>query len=373
MKKYIKLVTISLSLILLSAVLFVTTANAQNFKTGDNITVTASEIIDSMLFAGGKNIYIAGTINGDVYCAGETVNISGTIKGDVFCAGQTINISGTVEGSIRLMSQTVTLSGIIADSATVGAQDLIITNTSAIGRDLLGGIQNLTINGQIKRDLVAGSENLIVNGTVGRNVNGGTESLMIGSSGVISGNVEYISDKDLTISNGGKINGTVSRTAPEKSESSNSGFEFGWFIYFIITAIATSVVLVSLFPRIFEESSTKALKTPGKTFLLGLLTVFLAPVLIIALMISTVGIPLAIFITLAWIASMFINGAFAGYMVGRMIMKNTKQPALTMLAGVSALSVIYFIPAIGFIAFFTASLFGTGMIVMQIKKLAFKK
>jgi cytoskeletal protein CcmA (bactofilin family) len=130
---HLKLITIGIGVAVLSLAALTGIAGAQNFKSGDNVTVMSNEIVDSMLFAGGKNINIAGTVNGDVYCAGQTIAITGTINGDVFCAGQTITVSGTVNGSVRLAGQIVTLSGVIDDSATIGAQDLTIHNTSIIG------------------------------------------------------------------------------------------------------------------------------------------------------------------------------------------------------------------------------------------------
>ena len=60
----IKLITLSLGLVLLSTLVFVGAANAQGFKSGDTITVAKTETVDSMLFAAGNNINIAGTVNG---------------------------------------------------------------------------------------------------------------------------------------------------------------------------------------------------------------------------------------------------------------------------------------------------------------------
>lgn len=371
--KYIKIVTLSLGLVILSTLAFVGIANAQSFKTGNLITVAGDETVDSMLFAAGNNIDVAGIVNGDVYCAGQNINISGTVKGDVFCAGQTINVSGTIEGSVRLAGQNITISGIIGNSATVAAQDLIINKNGIINRDLLGGSQDITINGQIKRDIVAGSENLTIGGKIGRDINGDISAITIESTGKVEGIVNYTGLSDPNIQNGGKIVGTITRTAPKKDVNNNyfspMAFNIFGFVYMLITTIIIALVLVVLFPRQLKDASDKAIRMPVKTALVGFVAMIFAPIFIILLLLSFVGIPLAIISILIWIIIMIISSPFAGYLLGRVILRKSKRPAMIILLGSSILVATYFIPFIGFVTMFIANLFGMGMIVMQGKKL----
>jgi len=370
--KYIKVITLSLSLVILSVLAFVGVANASNFKSGDTITVAANETINSMLFAAGNNIDIAGTVNGDVYCAGQTITISGTVNGDVFCGGRTIVVSGKVDGSVRLGGQTVTLSGTIGNSATIGAQDLVIDKNAVISRDLLGGSQNVTIGGVIGRDIVSGSQNLTINGKVGRNIDGGVQTLTVGSTGRVGGNVKYISATDLTVSTGGKIAGTVTRTAPKNNQTSTvapMALALGWFIYVFFAALALALILVALFPRVLIEVSAKAIKAPGQTTLIGIAGMVLIPMSIVILMFTGIGIPTAILTLFAWFIIMIVSGPFAGYMLGRLLLPKSKQPVWIMLLGSAILIVTYFIPFIGCLTMLAAYIFGTGMILTQGKQL----
>lgn len=369
--KYTKIITLSLGLIIISALTFVGIANAQSFKTGDSITVAIGETVDSMLFATGTNINIAGTVDGDVYCAGQTITISGTVNGDVVCAGQTVVISGVVDGNVRIGGQTVTISGMVGNSATIGAQDLIVDNSGIINRDLLGGSQNVAINGAVDRDVVAGSTNITINGRVKRNINGGVETLSVGPNGNIGGDVEYIGNKDPEISGTGKIVGTVTRTAPEAKANENSAFAIfiGWFAYVLIAMIALALMLVGLFPRVFKETSLNAIKLPGKTALIGLVACVVTPFLIMVLMMSIIGIPLAVLTMLTWMIIMILSGPFTGYVLGKALMPNVKKPFWVMITGVSVLVFTYFVPIIGFITVVMTSIFGSGMILMESKKL----
>ncbi|MFZ2125837.1 MAG: hypothetical protein WA087_01290 [Candidatus Saccharimonadales bacterium] len=373
--KYIKITALSLSLVILSGLAFVGLAGAQSFKSGNNVTVAASETIDSMLFAGGSNIDIAGTVNGDVYCGGQTVNISGTINGDVFCAGQTININGKVTGDIRIGGQTVNIGGKIEGSATIGTQNLTIDNSASIGRDLLGGSQNATINGSIGRDSVIGSQNIVINGAIGRNVKGGVETITIGSNGRVGGNVDYYGTTDPTINAGGKIVGTTTRTnPPERKAAAYTPFAITItaFIYVLIAMVATALTLVGLFPKIFAEATANAVKKPGLTALVGIVSMIIAPVIVVMLFVTAIGVPLAVLIILLFTIIAIVSGPFVGYLLGRLITKTDKQYGWTMLYGVTILVIAFFIPLIGFVAIMASMIFGSGMILMQAKKLIAK-
>ncbi len=373
--KRIKIIVLSLSLVLLSTLVFVGAANASSFKTGDSITVAAGETVDSMLFTAGNNINIAGTVNGDVYCAGQTVTISGTVNGDVICGGGTIIISGKVDGSVRLGGQTVTISGIVSNSATIGASDLIIEKTATVSRDLLGGTSNITINGTVARDVVSGSSNMTINGIVGRNINSDVEILTVGSTGSIGGNIDYTANQDITIISGGKVSGTVTRTAPsqdsQSAKSSFAAFSFGWSIYMLFAYLLIALVIAIFLPKLLNDASTNAIKAPGKTALKGLVAVIFVPILIIILFVTIIGAPLAVITLLIWIAISMLSSSFAGYALGKKLFPKLKQPIAIILSGVSIITVLTIIPVpiIGFVVSTASYLFGTGMIIYEVKKL----
>jgi hypothetical protein len=371
--KYVKIIALSLCLVFVSALAFVGLASAQSFKAGNTVGVTSTETVNSMLFAAGNNIDIAGTVNGDVYCAGQTLTISGTINGDVFCAGQTVIISGKVNGSIRIAGQTVTLDSSVSGSATIGAQTLVIDKNATIGRDLLGGSTDVTINGTIGRDIVAGARGLNVNGNVTGNIKGYVTNLSIGSAGVVGGNIEYTSNNSPVVATGGKIVGKVSRTIPKKESNTNNisplAFSIGGLVFGLIIWLVFAMVLVALFPRIFDEATQNAMKKPGMTTFVGILGAILTPILVIILVVTIIGFPLAILTLLAWITIMLLVTPFAGYMLGQIIMPKSRQSFGIIALGTSILVITYFIPIIGFITLLIAYLFGMGMILNRGKQL----
>lgn len=373
--KHIKVVSLILGVMFVSVFAYVGAANAQSFKAGDNVGLAAGEIVDSALFAAGNNVNIAGTVNGDVYCAGETVNISGTVNGDVICAGQTITISGTVNGNARLAGQTVNLSGTIADSATIGGQSVTIDTTGIIGRDLLGGSNAISINGKVARDVTMGAQNLTINGTVGRDINGAVDVLNVGSTGVVLGSVDYTSKNELSVATGGKVAGVVTRTEPKADQKYDMrpeavvGMAIGSAFYVFIATIVFALVLALMFPKILENAAVLTKKSPGKTILHGLVAWIVAPVVILILLMTVVGIPVALFALFAWTIIMMVSSSFSGYILGKLILNKSKSPILIMLVGASIIAVAMMIPFLNFFVFIVAGMFGTGAVMMQSRKL----
>jgi hypothetical protein len=371
--KYIKIIILSLCLVFVSAFVFVGMASAQSFKAGDTVGVSANETVNSMLFMAGNNVDIAGTVNGDVYCASQTLTISGTINGDVICAGGTAVISGHINGNIRVVGQTVTISNIVSGSATIGAETLIIDKNGSIGRDLLGGSTEVTINGTIGRDIVTSASNLNINGNIVGNIKGSTENLSIGSSGVVGGNIEYTSNNSPAIATGGKIVGKVTRTIPEKESNTNNvsplAFSVAGLVFGLITWLVFAMVLVAMFPRIFDEATQNAMKKPGITTLVGVLGAIITPVLVIVLLVTIVGIPLALLILLAYLAIILLVTPFTGYMLGQIIMPKSRQSFGVMALGTSILVITYFIPIVNILTLLITYVFGTGMILNRSKQL----
>ncbi|MDK2899196.1 MAG: hypothetical protein PWQ10_383 [Patescibacteria group bacterium] len=364
--KRIKIITLTLSLLVLCLIAFSGVAQAQSIKTGNSVAVADSETIDEMLFAGGNNINIAGNVNGDVYCAGQNITISGTINGDVFCIGQNINISGVINGGARLASQSLTISGVIKNSATVAAQTLLLNNGSSIGQDFVVVSQSTTIDGTVRRDIVANLSSLNINGTVGRNIIGTIENLEVGPIGTVDGSVNYTSDNTPVVSDGGQVKGAVSITPFKKqspvSHHSLMRFAIATILYVYITSLIVVLIVSLLIPRLLSKTSDKAIKSFGRIILIGIISAITIPILVFVLLASFIGIPLGLLILLVWILISALSFSFTSYLVGTVILKNNNS-ILKMLIGASLLMIVFLIPILGLIMIVVSHVVGTGMII----------
>lgn len=358
------------TVLLLFVFMSIGVVSAHDIRTGDNIVTAQNEVIDETLFAFGKTLDISSEVNGDIFCAGQTINVSGDVHGDVICAGQTINISGNVDGDIRLGGQTVNVSGRVDGNASIVSQTFTLQPSGEITGDLSTGAEDVSLSGPVGRDVAVAGSNVIIANTVGRNVLGSLESLELTSTAVVEGNIEYTSQNELVIDSGAVVSGSIDRNIPESNSSNSSsifGWAIAWVIYIFLAMLVTSLVLALLIPGVLKSTTDKIIKSPWKALLIGFLASLVAPLILIILGVTVIGIPLMILFGLIWIVIVMLSGPFTAFYLGRLLLSKSGA-FLTMLVGSVVLLVIYFIPIIGIFALIAAYWLGTGMILLELSK-----
>lgn len=366
-KKFLIVPVLVSALFLMSSVLMGTLVSAQSFRSGDAVSTASNKVIDQSLYAAGKTLTIESTINGDLFCAGQTVLISGEINGDVICAAQNITISGRVNGDIRIASQTFTLSSTVTGNASIAGETFIQNSTSVIEGDLSIGGSDVTLNGKIGRDVALGSNLVTVNGSIGRNIIGEVENLKLLPGSSVAGKIDYKSRNEISQDKDAKVLGEVSRSTPDKKEGPSLFGISVWFMLFIFFgSLLIALALILIAPRFFNSVSERALPKPWKALLAGIVLSILAPVVLGVLLISYIGIPLAIVLGVAWLLATFLSTFFTAYLIGRWILQISHKPILIMLPGSAVLSIVIFVPIIGFIVFLLAYWIGIGMLALEL-------
>lgn len=361
-------------LMLLLPVLALTgVAGAQNFRSGDNTTVSAGDTIDSSLFVTGRNIDIAGVVKGDVFCAGMTVTISGNVSGDIICAAQTITISGKVSGDVRVAGQTVTVNGEVARNLTAAGQSFSLSGNAKVGQDASIGSSDTTLNGTVGRDLALGSANATLTNSVGRNITATTENLSLTESARVAGDITYTSTNDAVVASGARVGGITTRKDPPQEPTGRYGnlfaFSFGVALYVILSLFIVALTLVLLFPQVLHHTTERALRAPGKVLLIGLAASIIAPVLIISLMVTVVGVPLALLLLLVWLVIQALAWPFSSYALGRWVFRHqTRGSVLVIFVGGLIILLSYFVPVLGFISLVLVQLMGIGMILSELMR-----
>lgn len=346
----------------------VSLAHAQTFTT----VVYAGKTVDSSVYSAGRNIDLQGTINGDVYCAGQSVMIDATVHGDILCAAQSIVINGHVDGSVRVVGVNATLNAVVDGSASIAAQDVVINPSSTIGRDLSVAGSKATVQGQIGRDASFASKTTMMKSQVGRDVVMNGTKLTLQSGTHIKGNLAYTSVDTLSKTGEVKIDGQTQHHAPPVNKKS------GIAVFGVISAVAFpmlllfALALVLLFPQTINSVVQFPSKKLFKTVLIGILTMFILPIVLFLLIASVIGVVAGIALLLAWLLIVLLSGPVTAYYIGSMILSKSKNPILMMLVGTVILLVLYLLPQIGIIAGIFAYVIGAGA-MLQYAKAHFKK
>jgi hypothetical protein len=139
-----------------------------------------------------------------------------------------------------------------------------------------------------------------------------------------------------------------------------------WIGVAIVTLVA-ALVLAALAARQVRAAGALIGREPGKTALVGFLSLFVIPILAVLAMITLVGIPVGIALLLfVWPTIAFIGYLVAAIWIGEWLLGRSspgvvrERPYLAAVLGVLVAGILGFIPVITFII----SLFGLGAVIV---------
>lgn len=345
-----------------------------NDQESGSVTLAKDTVHDGAFFATAADVVIDGTINGDLYCAGQAITINGTVNGDVLCAGQKITINGTVGQDVRSAGQFVTVSGQVGGTVTAFGQDVTIAKSATVAKDVNGAGQTFTIDGVVEKDFAAGSQKLTVNGTVKGSAHADAEVVSLTSRPAIVGDFTYMSRKEHSFGDGavgGSVNFTESSYGKDYAGDSGdvAGAVLGMLLFIGVMMVVTSVVLAFLMPRYFERSYNLLRSNVGQAILVGLAFAFAVPVLIVVLLFTVIGIPLALLLLAAYFIVKILAIPFAAYYLARIFFGTSiNNIVLLVLVGSIILTMLCFVPIINFFVILAAGVVGSGALLMTVTK-----
>jgi cytoskeletal protein CcmA (bactofilin family) len=291
-------------LALLLFVLAAPSAAAFEHRAGPAVAVAAGETVDDDLVATGTEITVAGHITGDLYAFGRSLTVADTaqIDGDIIGAAQTVVVDGTVGGSVRTAGQVVRLE----------------RHARVDGGAVAAG-QDVTVDGAVGRGLAAAAQRVQIGGTVGKDVRASVERLTVLPAARIAGDLLYTGREEATIPSdavGGRVQYQAPAEPAARPRTDLSGL--WWFMrgLWLIGNAVVGVLLIRLFPRLREAARSAMAAQAGVTFIAGIVALVVLPVLAVALLLTFVGIPLALVTIVGYGGSLYVGWLLLAYVVG---------------------------------------------------------
>ena len=345
------------------------TAFAAELSWGENIVYTDEILDDAYIFAGNGNI--EGNVNGDLYIAGGSIVVNGNVSEDLVVVGGKVTVMGNIGGDLRIAGGQASVYSTIGDDVIMVGGQLDIGKTAVVNGSVIVGTGILTVDGYVKEDIRGGLGMLLLNGNVDRNVIVSVEDkLSISKTASIGGNLTYSSLLESDIPEG-VVKGTVKFNKFEKEPL----LERVTYLFFIqklvsfLSALVLLLLIVTFMPKSLVQSAEATKQNVFKSFGIGLLTMIAAVIGSILLLITVIGIPLALIILAAlvvifYVAQIFVSVWMAGYLF------KIKNFGKTKLFGAAALGLLLyyligFIPFVGWAVKIVLFLVGVGAIAMR--------
>ncbi|MFA5131594.1 MAG: polymer-forming cytoskeletal protein [Patescibacteria group bacterium] len=346
-------------------------AHAFDTKTGNSIYIAKDQIVSGNFYAAGNTITIDGNISGDLIAAAETINVNGRVEGDIIAAAQTINVNGEVGGNIRVAGSSIDLNGSVARNVNAFGSNILLGTSSDIGWDAYVAGATIESRGNIAGTLSGNAGRALIAGKIGKDVNikisedSKSEGLIISPDTTINGNVNYTAKNPAQVAGSASVSGVIHQTVPETKAHNWLAAWAGVKLYTIFAALAVGLILIFLGKKITPKIIAKIDEKHWRTFLPGLIIMFIVPPIALFLAFTFIGIPLALILMALWLVAIYLAKIFTAIFVGQTILQTlTKNhnPKLiwSLILGVIITWLLFAIPFVGWIIGLIAIWLGLG-------------
>jgi cytoskeletal protein CcmA (bactofilin family) len=335
------------------------------------VSLPAGAVINKDYFAYGERVEISGTVNGDVYVAAGEVLVDGRINGDLLAAGGTITISGSVSQNVRVAGGEITLSGKIGRNLTVAGGNVGLNESAAVAGGLVAAGGRVRLAAPVGKDAKIAAGSVLVSGPINGNLEAVTGDVRLTSKAAVSGDLIYWSQRRASITQGAKVGGVVTRkTMPEFSRP-RVGTLLGALAGVVLLAKLVSVVstlilgllLVYVFPRYTQSTVSTLRQRPWASLGVGVVALVATPVAAGMLLITVLGVPLALMVTALYLMALYLARVFVIVWIGTALVAwrgREVRPVLGLMIGLFVYSLLTLIPFIGGVVTLLVILFGLG-------------
>jgi cytoskeletal protein CcmA (bactofilin family) len=349
-----------------------------DFRAGENFFFSDTLTINDDLIIAGNTIKSSAIIKGDFFSASYRLVQNGIVEGSVIAFAKDVDISGQVNGSVSGFGQNINVNGKVNRNLIGFFSALNIKPDADIGGDVTAFGGELTLDGKIGKGLRGSVGTLIISGIVNGDVSVKADKIILMPTAKILGDFKYKSQKQAKIESGASVSGQTFWTKEEakKEKKPKDVFTLKSIIteiLFLLALMITGIVLT----LIFKKNAYQAKRAVTASFLksLGWGFVFMVciPIAIIILIVTILGIPIAIISLFAYAVLIYIAKIPVATALGEKIIKafgKQGEPSLipSMLLGLIVLTILLNIPYLEWLIYFVVLFTGFGAILTSHKQ-----
>jgi hypothetical protein len=341
-----------------------------------------SKLFGSNFVGAGGDINLTDSITGDAFLAGGSVSTASEVQGDLVAVGGEVSIGGSVGDDLYTAGGQIQVDAIIAGNARVAGGDVTIGPATTIGGGLTMSGGRMRFEGTVHDRLEATGGSASIDGVVLGDAEVRAEQVEIGPNTRIDGRLIVHSSSEPEIPEGARIAGGVEfnptspvtddEAQPAGPEAHSVAHGVGSFLWMLGVFIAGTLFTLA-FPGYSQRAAARIGSDPLKTLALGFVLLFCLPVLIVLLLITIIGIPLALVVLLSYLlllflgwvtAALFLSHKLLGVMRGGQAV-STAWRLFALLLAVLGLWLLGQLPYVGGWVSFAALLLGIGALVWQ--------
>jgi cytoskeletal protein CcmA (bactofilin family) len=321
----------------------------------DDVDATVGNV-----YLAGAEAHTAGPIPGDLVAAAGRIRVDHAVRGDAVLGAGSIEVYGNIGDDLRAAGAVIVVSGRVGGEALLAGGSVSLgPNAQIDGRTWIAG-NDIGVGGRLHDGLTIYGKNALLLGEVDGPVEINAEQIEILGSARILGDITYSSNHEIKIEPGAIIAGRVVRK-PETFEFYRPHMEFpAWTAFrplMLLGLLAAGTLLYAVFPRFTQTTAQTISASPLKSIGLGAAIFFSLPPVILLLIITIIGIPIAF-------------ALFALYATGLLIGYLRPDPCFGWRIGTLTMALVILmlarhLPYVGGLLIFVALFAGLGAIVLQ--------
>ncbi|MBX9765022.1 FapA family protein [Patescibacteria group bacterium] len=350
-------------LIFLIASILPFSADAALFKAGDTVTIPKDEVVSENAYVAGGQVTISTSVLRDIVIAGGKIIINGQVWGDALLAGGSVDVLELVQGDVRAAGGQVTVAHAVNGDAVLAGGAVSVLPGAIVAGDVVIAGGDVVMDGIVNGTVRIYGGNVRINGTVkGPLYVKAGESLSFGPKAIIEEMVDYRAPEEATVADGAEMPENVTFTLTEipKEEMKENFAKVAFAVIgalFIIKLVAMAVgvlLAVAFFNTFAKRVAEETLQKFWHMVFIGFLTTVAAPVGIVILIVSVLGMYVGFIAGVLYLLAMLIAGLLMCVAAGALLSKIFKKEIIVnwkwALLGTVVTFVASFIPFVGWLA-----------------------
>jgi hypothetical protein len=323
------------------------------------MSIGKDEIVRGDLYMAGATVAVSGLVDGDLVVAGGRIIVNGSVAADLVATGGSVDILGNVGDDVRVAGGQVTIgSEIISGDLVVAGGNVHILSSANVRSDLVVAGGNVVVDGKIDGKVLVYGGMLTLNGAFeGAVETYSTDAIVLGPKAVIKGDFLYSAPTPVATSTAQVLGVTTFTQSKGKGSVDAAAVGFAllgtFFVVKFLVTLVTILILLFVFRRFIEATSDEVTTHFSRNAVIGFAGFVAIPIALFILLITLLGMPIAFLGALVYLFSIslsyFITPVIAGALLSQWIVKEAKVDWKWTILGILAITILTFVPIIGWI------------------------
>lgn len=363
---------VAIALFLVLSILGAGSVFAFGAVSADTYLLRQGEVHRGDLAVNADKAVIEGTVEGDLFVFSRHVQVLGEVTGDVLSFSAVTEIPGTVRGDVRAFTHQLTIAGTVGKNVTASTHHLTLNKQGLVQGSILAYTPALDLLGTVEKEANGMIREVRITGTVGGGISRlATERLMIESTAVIGGDLAYSSPERAWIAPGARVEGTEHYSPQEPDPRHPLFFPTLFFLTMTVSTLILWLLIRYFFPAALTRVHDRMRERTGMHMGYGALVLFTIPILALLLLLTVVGIPLALSLIAALALLSYVAKIFVGSWLGIWLCRRVGwrlHPLVGEGLGILLLLMLLGIPGLGWLLSLAIWLLFLGTLVSFVRR-----